>query len=65
MKISFFEEFPEKGLEKAKLINFPSTLYIATKSLIEFKYFRDKLKKINVHIYNIEISNQMYTYRNV
>ncbi len=50
MKISFFEEFPEKGLEKAKLINFPSTLYIATKSLIEFKYFRDKLKKINPKI---------------
>ena len=47
MKISFFEEFPEKDLEKAKLINFSSTIYIAAKSLIEFKYFRDKLKKIN------------------
>ncbi len=50
MKISFFEEFPGKDIEKAKLIDFPSTLYIAAKSLIEFKYFRDKLKRINPKI---------------
>lgn len=42
MKISFFEEFPtQENLEKAKLINFPSKLYIATKTIEEL----NKIKK--------------------
>ncbi len=38
MKISFFEEFPtNENLEKLKLINFPTKLYIAARSLQEFR----------------------------
>ena|SRR3989344_543773 len=45
MIISFFEEFPTStNLEKLKLINFPSKLYLASSSL---KEFLDLKKKIN------------------
>jgi len=48
MRIDFFEEFPtEENLKKAKLIDFPSTVYLAAKSLEEFKISRKKLGKIN------------------
>lgn len=48
MKVNFFEEFPnEENLEKVKLINFPSVIYIAAKSIEEFILVRDKISKIN------------------
>ncbi len=46
MKISFFEEFPEKkNLDKLKLIKSPIKLYLAAKSLKEFLGFKKKIKK--------------------
>lgn len=51
MQINFFEEFPtENNLKKAKLINFLSTIYIAAKSLKEFKISKEKLNKINPNL---------------
>lgn len=48
MKISFYEEFPKKAnLEKLRLINFPCRLFIAGKSLEEFKDLERKVCKIN------------------
>ena len=48
MNIGFFEEFPTPAnLAKAKLIEFRSTIYIATHSLEEFQSLSDELKKIN------------------
>jgi len=48
MKVNFFEEFPNnKSLGKAKLIDFDSTIFIASKSLKEFKKYKNQLKKIN------------------
>jgi hypothetical protein len=47
MQINFFEEFPDKDLEKAKLINFRSVIFIASKSLNEFLEYKEKLYKIN------------------
>lgn len=45
MIISFFEEFPTKqDLEKIKLINFPSKLYLASSSLEEFLKVKKKIK---------------------
>ena len=49
MIISFFEEYPTKdNLEKLKLINFPSKLYLASKSLKEFKEVKNKIKNKNI-----------------
>jgi len=49
MKIGFFEEFPIKNnLSKLKLIDFPVELYIAAKSLGEFKKIRKKSKIKNL-----------------
>ena len=46
MQISFFEEFPTAdNLEKVKLIDFPTKLYILAHSLSEFRKF-EKLIKI-------------------
>lgn len=51
MKIDFYEEFPnKKNLEKLKLIKFETRLFIAAKSLKEFKEFEKKAKKINKKI---------------
>ncbi len=48
MRIDFFEEFPNQAnLSKAKLIDFPSTIYLAAKSAAEFKILESKLKQIN------------------
>ncbi|NQV09106.1 hypothetical protein HQ529_04605 [Candidatus Woesearchaeota archaeon] len=45
MKISFFEEFPEKeNFDKLKLLDFNTNLYVAAKSVSEFKHLRDKIK---------------------
>ncbi len=48
MKINFFEEFPKrKNLEKVKLIDFESTIYIAARSIDEFKKLKEKVKILN------------------
>jgi len=48
MRTDFFEEFPtQENLNKAKLIKFPSTVYIAAKSFDEFRVFEKRLHKIN------------------
>ncbi len=48
MKINFFEEFPnEENLSKLKLVDFPSIIYVAAKSLKDFESVREKAGKIN------------------
>ncbi|MBI2667101.1 hypothetical protein HYX13_05820 [Candidatus Woesearchaeota archaeon] len=43
LRISFFEEFPtKKNLEKLKLVNWPTKLYLAAKSLEEFEMLKRK-----------------------
>lgn len=45
MLISFFEEFPtKKNLDKIKLINFPTKLYLASPSLKEFQKLKSKIR---------------------
>lgn len=45
MIVSFFEEFPDKkNLSKVKLINFPTKLYIAAKSLKDFEEIKRGIK---------------------
>jgi len=45
MKIEFYEEFPnEKNLKKLKLVSFPTKLFIASKSLVDFKKY-EKIAK--------------------
>ncbi|MDB4984013.1 MAG: hypothetical protein JWM20_192 [Patescibacteria group bacterium] len=48
-RINFYEEYPDnpENLEKARLIDFPSMIYIAAHSVSEFKKFREKLLAIN------------------
>jgi len=47
MDIEFYEEFPnKKNLEKLKLIKFKTRLFIAAKSVKEFKRFEKYAKKI-------------------
>lgn len=51
MKVDFYEEFPSKeNLKKLRWINFSSRLFIATKSLEEFKYFKKIVKGTNKKI---------------
>ena len=51
MKIDFYEEFPTKeNLSKLKLIKFKSRLFIAAKSLLEFKNLEKQTKKIKGNI---------------
>lgn len=41
MKIEFYEEFPtEENLKKLKLIKFKSKIFIASKSILEFKKYK-------------------------
>lgn len=48
MRINFFEEYPTlENLEKAKLIDFPSTIFLAAHSLEEFYKYREDLLNIN------------------
>jgi hypothetical protein len=48
IRIDFFEEFPTmENLSKANLIDFNSTIYIAAKSLEEFRSFENMLYTIN------------------
>ncbi len=47
MQISFYEEFPTKeNLEKLKLIKFETKIFVATKSLKEFKELEKQIRKI-------------------
>lgn len=50
MQIDFFEEFPKKALDKAKLIDFPCTIFIAAKNIKDFEKYKLKLTKINKNI---------------
>jgi len=49
LNIDFFEEFPGdiKNLEKVKLIDFDSTIYIASKNLDEFLEYKKQIKHLN------------------
>jgi len=47
MRIEFYEEFPsEENLKKLKLIKFKTRLFVAAKSIKEFKKFEEIAKKI-------------------
>jgi hypothetical protein len=46
----FFEGFPDQNLEKAKLLNFPATIFLAANSLKEFLVLKEKLNNINPKI---------------
>lgn len=51
MNINFFEEYPIlENLEKAKLIDFPSTIFLAANSYIEYKDIEKVLITINPKI---------------
>ena len=48
MRINFFEEFPTKeNLEKARLVDFETTVYITAKSLEEFHKYAQQIREIN------------------
>jgi hypothetical protein len=48
MKIDFYEEFPKReNIEKLRLIKFKTRLFIAAKSLKEFKELEKKVRRIN------------------
>ncbi len=48
MRIDFFEEFATKeNLDKLKLIDFPSTLYVSAGSMEEFKAVKKRITAIN------------------
>ena len=51
MRINFFEEYPtQENLAKAKLIDFPSTIFLAAHSLEEFHSFKKQLHEINPNL---------------
>ena len=51
MKIEFYEEFPNKeNLKKLKLIKFTTRLFIAAKSVKEFRKLEKQAKRINKKI---------------
>lgn len=51
MKIEFYEEFPSKeNLDKLKQIKFKTRLFVAAKSLEEFRNFEKQIIKINKKI---------------
>lgn len=51
MQIDFYSEFPTKeNLEKLKLIKFGCRVFVAAKSVKEFKNLEEKIKKINKKI---------------
>ena len=48
MRINFFEEYPTiENLEKAKLIDFDSTIFLAAHSLEEFNTYKEILLNVN------------------
>ncbi len=47
MDIDFYEEYPtKKNLEKLKFVKFPTRIFVAAKSLEEFKKLENQIKKI-------------------
>lgn len=49
MKVSFFEEFPNKNsLKKLELVKFKTTVYVAAKSIQEFERIKRQVSKKNV-----------------
>lgn len=51
MKIDFYEEFPTKeNLEKLKMIDFPSRVFIAAENLEKFREIEKRARKINKKI---------------
>ncbi|MBI5871516.1 hypothetical protein HZB88_00325 [archaeon] len=49
MLISFFEEFPtKKNLEKINLVNWPTKIYIAAKSLEQFNKIKTEIRAKNI-----------------
>ena len=51
MHIDFYEEFPTKeNLEKLKLIKFPIRLFVAERSLSEFKILEKEIKKLKRNV---------------
>lgn len=51
MNINFFEEYPTlENLEKAKLINFNSTIFLAANSFNEYEGYRKILSSVNSNI---------------
>ncbi len=52
MQISFFEEYPtKKNLQKLKLIKFPTKIYLAAKSVKDFKKIKISSKYVKEKIY--------------
>ncbi|MFP4524412.1 MAG: hypothetical protein ACLFO2_03840 [Candidatus Woesearchaeota archaeon] len=48
MRIDFFEEYPTvENLEKLELVTFPTTVYVAARSLEEFEALRERVATIN------------------
>jgi hypothetical protein len=47
MRINFFCEYPDEDLEKAELVPFESTVYIAARSLEDYREYRNELKNLN------------------
>ncbi len=51
MQIDFYEEFPtKKNLEKIKLVNWKSRVFIASKSIEHFKKLKKQVKETNKNI---------------
>jgi len=51
MQIEFYEEFPSKeNLSKLKLIKFPTKIFIAAKSIKEFKKWENAAKFYKKHL---------------
>src|SRR3989344_5728570 len=52
MDISFFEEFPtSQNLDKLRVVSWPVKLYVAAKSVQEFKEITSKIKRSTVKEY--------------
>lgn len=47
MKVDFFCEYPEQGLDKAEMLNSNSVVYIAAKNVEEYRTYRKRLYEIN------------------
>jgi hypothetical protein len=51
LRINFFEEYPEQGaLERASLVDFPSTVFLSASSVEEYQTHRDELLAHNPDI---------------
>ncbi len=51
MKVSFFEEFPtKKNLAKLRFVTWPTTVYVASKSIKEFNAIKRSVKNKNITV---------------